>query len=179
MLTTTPPNSIEFYRGAIWYPIEPVPTAPQGNLADKNQITCHITEGGPNVINTLGWYANLTAKQNCFGAHFYIGQDGTIYQTALIGAITWHASQVNRHSIGIEHAAASGTDPHVPSLPVTAAQYAASAKLIKWIATMAKFPVDRNHIRGHNEASPADKHIGCCTPTLNLDNLVALASAVQ
>lgn len=177
--TTIPPNSREFYPAATWWPIPPVPMpANRGVLGDRNTIVTHITEGGPEVKNTLAWYADLKDKPNRFGAHFYIGQDGKVYQTELIGFTTWHASQVNAHAIGIEHAAATGTAPGVPRMDVTEAQYQASSKLIRWLCDIAKIPCDRAHIRTHWEASPADGHKLCCSPTLDPERLVAMAKAL-
>lgn len=170
------PVSPEVYPGAVWYPIEPYPPPyHQGDISDKNQITDHISESGPDSRGSLAWYANLKDKSQRLGTQFYISQDGTVYQTCLAGRTTWHASQVNAHSIGIEHAASSGTDPKVPALPVSDAQYAASAKLHAWISKLAKIPLDRMHVRSHWEASPADGHRLCCIPTLDLDKLVAMA----
>jgi N-acetyl-anhydromuramyl-L-alanine amidase AmpD len=104
-------------------------------------------------------------------AHFIIDRVGKVYQLLSISETAWHASQANAHSVGIEHVAVP-----VKLLP-TEEQYAASAALVKWLCEQMKVPVDRAHVRGHNEASPADGHVGCCEPTLIIDRVVALAKA--
>jgi len=84
------------------------------------------------------------------------------YQLVDTGRTAWHASQVNSRSIGIEHAA-------IPDkLPVTDAQYAASAELIAWLCGELGIPCDADHVVGHNQASPKDGHVRCCEPTLSV-----------
>jgi N-acetylmuramoyl-L-alanine amidase-like protein len=85
----------------------------------------------------------------------------------------WHASQVNAHSVGIEHAAVTGT------LMATDAQYEASAKLIVWLAKLMNVPIDRKHFLTHWEASPIDNHRLCCTGALDPDRLVLLAQQLS
>lgn len=145
-----------------------------GTLAQRTLIVDHIAEAG----TAQGIIATFEASRSpgAVSAHFVIDQIGTVYQLLPLEDSAWHASQVNQHSVGIEHAAISDPSPypHTPPLPITDAQYAASAKLHKWLCGALNIPVDRAHIRSHNEASPADRHTGCCEPTLDLDKLVRL-----
>ncbi len=186
-----------------WYPLAKQHRLPAdhflpGNGLPKNLIVPHITEG----TTAAGAIATFEASKpepegtGRTSVQFVIDRDGTVYQLVAISNIAWHASQVNAHAIGIEHVAlsakgaadlnaefaakiASGHQrPWVP-LAATPEQYAASAKLIKWLCGEVGIPCDRLHIRTHNEASPRDGHVLCCTGALNPDQLVAQAVALK
>lgn len=147
------------------------------------EIVLHITEG----TTAGGAFATFAAsvEPERVSAHFIVGRTGSIWQCVPLSRVAWHASQVNYHSIGVEHVALSAAgaadlNRRHPSgapfveLPATGAQYAASARLLKWLCAEAAIPADRQHIRTHNEASPADDHVFCCTGALNPDQVVAL-----
>ena len=141
-----------------------------GSIADKNTIVLHITEGptAQSAINTF----QASVAPHRVSAHFVIDRDGTVYQLLPLSDIGWHASQCNTHSIGIEHAAISKT------LLATDDQYTASATLIVWLCKQLSLPIDRNHIRTHNEASPRDGHVLCCTGALDPDKVVTIAKTL-
>lgn len=158
-----------------WCPFavdKPITQYAYGTIHDRNTIVLHITEG-PTAAGAIEWFRQSKVP-NRISAHFVIDRDGTIYQLVSINDTAWHASQCNSRSIGIEHVAVS-SGPDKAGLPVTYDQYIASAMLIKWLAEQMGIPIDRNHIRTHNEASPADHHTLCCTGALDPDKLVALA----
>lgn len=181
------------YPGAIWKPL--MYHSEYGTLDAKNQLTAHITEG----TTANGAFATFMASQhpNRTSAHVIIDRDelATVYQILPFTDVAYHASQVNWHSIGIEHVALSqaGADLYNKAdaeaiaagkikpftyLPVTEPQYKASAKLMAWLCKQLGFACDRAHIRSHAEASPADHHDLCCSGALDLDRLVAMAAAL-
>jgi len=144
-----------------------------GTLAQKTEITLHDTEGwrASDAYNTFVYSVHPTRTS----AHFIIDRDltATVYQLLPLSDVAFHASQVNHCSIGIEHVGIGG------KLMCTDVQYQASAKLVAWLCANLCIPCDRQHIRTHNEASPADHHVMCCTGALDPDRVVALANAVK
>lgn len=150
-----------------------------GSLIDKNQIILHCTEGST-MEGAYETFASSVAPHRV-SAHFIIDRDGTVYQLLNLSDVAWHASQVNHHSIGIEHVAMNqetATRLGVEALLATDEQYAASAGLVKWLCELLGIPCDRNHIREHCEASPADGHTLCCHGAgLDPDKVVGLANA--
>lgn len=155
-----------------------------GSMLPRNTIVLHITEG--TTLNGALATFEASVAPNRTSAHFIIGQDGTIVQCVSTYNTAWHASQCNLHSIGIEHVALSqsGADalnkryPNgapFKAMPCTEIQYAQSARLIKWLCWVMGIPVDRAHIRTHNEASPKDGHVLCCTGALDPDKVVTMA----
>ena len=81
----------------------------------------------------------------------------TVYQLLPVSDVAWHAAAVNRGSIGIEHVGIPG------KLMCTEEQYRSSALLVAWLCHTLKIPCDRKHVLTHNEASPGDGHVLCCT----------------
>lgn len=156
------------YPKAIWQPLENH-SAP-GNLSDKNTIVLHITGGGSAASAIATFKASVSPHR--VSAHFVIDRDGTVYQLVDIKDIAWHASQCNTHSVGIEHAATTE-----PLMQATNEQYAASAALVAWLCGELKIDCDRAHIRTHNECSPADGHVQCCTGGLDPDRVVRMANS--
>lgn len=145
----------------------PLDHSAEGTAA-RNLIVLHIT-AGPSAQSAINTFKASVAPHRV-SAHFCIERDGTVYQLVDTGRTAWHASQVNSRSIGIEHAAIPG------KLPVTDAQYAASAALVAWLCGELRIPCDSDHVMGHNQASPADGHAGCCEPTLSIEKVIAAAS---
>lgn len=170
------------YPGAKWRPL--LNHSAPGRISDRNTIVLHITDGS----TAEGAIATFQTSQtpHRVSAHFVIDRDGTVYQLVDCQDTAWHASQVNSHSIGIEHAAIAatpsgvmGATPGQPGLPCTPEQYAASAALVVWLANELKVPIDRAHIRTHNEASPRDGHVLCCTGALDPDKVVGMAKELH
>jgi N-acetyl-anhydromuramyl-L-alanine amidase AmpD len=138
-----------------------------GTLEQRKLIVLHITAGSTarSAIETF----KASKAPNRVSAHFVIDRDGTVYQLLPLEETAWHASGVNSKSIGIEHAAIPGT------LLCTDEQVAASAKLLAWLCDTLKIPCDRQHVKGHNEASPQDGHVLCCSGALDADAVVLRA----
>jgi len=128
-----------------------------GTLKDKTMIVLHITQGPTAQSAWWSCYNSVAPHRTSF--HFVIDTDGTIWQVLPLEDIGFHASQVNRKSIGIEHSAICGKQPP------TEAQYASSAKLVSWLCTTLNIPCDKDHIQPHSIASPADNHQTCCQGT--------------
>ena len=158
----------EFYPNAIQTPLSEDHYLPADAAYPKSLIVLHVTQG-PSASSAFNTFA-ASKKPNRTSVHFVIDRDGTIYQHVPIRATAWHASKVNSKAVGIEHAAMTdGT------LPITPEQLESSAKLVAWLAQELGISLDRNHVMSHNEASPQDKHVLCCAPTLDPDQVVKLA----
>lgn len=108
-----------------------------------NSVVIHDTEG--TLQEVLDAFRN---PQFYVSSHYVIDADGTIYQMVQNKNVAWHAGNwwFNMHSIGIEHVghAAHGHTEYTPAM------YAASAKLVKWLAGKYGFPLDRQHVLGHD-----------------------------
>lgn len=152
-----------------------------------SEIILHVTEGTTPGGAFATWAASV--HPNRVSAHFIVCRDGTIWQCVPLSRVAWHASQINYHSVGIEHVALSAAGAaelnrrHPAGVPfvamfATSAQYAASAKLIAWLCAEFGLEPIRAVIRTHNEASPADGHTLCCTGALNPDHVVSLIPTV-
>jgi len=153
-----------------------------------NRVVIHITDGGPNVSGTIGWFQNSN-QRNAKGdpihvsAHYVIGQDGEVVQLVKHNDVAWHASSANSDSIGIEHVARA---PHAwdkllghtdAGLMPTDAQYCASAALVNWLCNEFNIPMDRTHVLGHNEASPRDHHEDCPNAVWDWDYYMGMVTS--
>jgi V8-like Glu-specific endopeptidase len=153
-----------------------------------NRIVIHITDGGPKINGTIGWFQNpdqRDAKGNPIhvSAHYVIGQDGEVVQMVKHNDVAWHASSANSDSIGIEHVARS---PHAwdkllghtdPGIMPTETQYCASAALVNWLCSQFSIPMDRTHVLGHSEASPRDHHDGCPNSVWDWDYYMGMVTS--
>ena len=145
------------------------------------RIILHITQGS-RAMGAISWWEDPQNKTPS-SAHFVVDRDSaaTVYQTVDTDNRAWHASQCNASSIGIEHAAlsvAGAAALRTAPLMATDAQYAASARLVAWLCKEYSIPCDRLRVLTHNEASPADKHVECCTGALNPDAVVQMAMKI-
>jgi V8-like Glu-specific endopeptidase len=153
-----------------------------------NRIVIHITDGGPKINGTIGWFQNPN-QRNAKGdpihvsAHYVIGQDGEVVQMVKHNDVAWHASSANSDSIGIEHVARA---PHAwdkllghadAGLMPTDVQCCASAALVNWLCNEFNIPLDRTHILGHSEASPRDHHDGCPNAVWNWDYYMGMVTS--
>jgi len=138
-----------------------------GSLLQRRLIVLHIT-AGITARSAIDWFKASKAPGRV-SAHCVIDRDGTVYQLLPFEETAWHASGVNSASVGIEHAA-------VPETALaTEEQYAASARLVAWLCREMAIPCDRKHVLGHNEASPKDGHVQCCSGALDADRVVRMA----
>jgi N-acetyl-anhydromuramyl-L-alanine amidase AmpD len=133
-------------------------------------IVIHITSGHADPNGPAEMFATPSDQRQPAvksSANFVVGQLDEavepVIQCVDLGDIAYHASQVNVISVGIEHCARepmefSKTDA---GLAITDAQYTKSARLAAWLARLAGLSIDRNHFKGHCEASPRDGHDKC------------------
>jgi N-acetyl-anhydromuramyl-L-alanine amidase AmpD len=168
------------YPGAIWAP-SPNFNRGRGSSA-VSLIVIHITDGSPNVRNTV---AGFGKSENQKSAHFVVGRTGEVYQCVQLGDKAWHDSGRNGISIGIEHCARSpgelrqwaalseherralldsdaGDDlvnaPTDPGLPLTEVQLDASAQLVQWL--LGKLRLDVDDVVPHC-SNPGTSHKDC------------------
>ena len=180
------------YPGAIFRPLTETHWAP-GTIAQRNLSVVHDTEGST-AAGAIATFQSSPPGPLCTSVHFVIDRNAqaTVYQLVDLNNTAYHASQANYHAVGTEfagltqagadwynnHYAAqiiAGTVKRFVFLPGTDAQYEAGALLQSWICRTLGLPVDRNHIRTHNEASPRDGHTYCFSGIMDLDKLVAMA----
>jgi N-acetylmuramoyl-L-alanine amidase CwlA len=97
-------------------------------------------------------------------AHYGVGGK-SIHQYVDESNTAWHAGNltVNRQSIGIENEGS-------PTIPISEDTYKTSAMLVKDICQRYNIPLNRTHIKGHNEISATQ-----CPGTLDIDKLIRLA----
>src|SRR5580658_3999904 len=114
-----------------------------GSVANRKLIVLHITQG-PTASSAINTFKASVAPHRV-SAHFVIDRDGTVFQLLDLNDTAWHASACNSTSVGIEHAAVSGT------LMATDEQYDASSKLVAWLCGRLNVTCDREHVKTHNE----------------------------
>ena len=132
------------------------------------RVVIHITDGGPKITGTIGWFQNPAAKVS---AHYVIGQDGEVVQMVKHNDVAWHARSANGTGIGIEHVA------NTKGLKPTQAQLCASAALVAWLCDTYGIPMDRTHILGHSEADKGTTHTGCPNAVWNWPYYMGLVTS--
>jgi N-acetyl-anhydromuramyl-L-alanine amidase AmpD len=105
-------------------------------------VIIHTVEGS--YQGCISWFKNPSSNVS---AHYVVAYTGAITQMVKDKDIAWHASSWNTHSIGIEH------EGYASQNGWTAAQYAKSAALTRWICLTYGIPMTRQRILGHNEVS--------------------------
>ncbi len=139
------------------------------------RIVIHITDGNRRIDGPIGHFQDPKSQVS---AHYLVGQDGQVVQMVRHDDIAWHAHTANETSIGIEHVARSPRElqPNDPGLPLTRAQYRASAALSRWLCQHYGLPLDRDHIQGHSEADPTTTHKDCPNRIWNWPVYMALVN---
>jgi N-acetyl-anhydromuramyl-L-alanine amidase AmpD len=103
-------------------------------------IVIHDTEGS--------WNASVATLQNDpdKSVQYIVGTDGRVAQFVSEETTAWHAGNFNfnQRSVGIEHIGFATT-------PFEDAEYAASAKLVEYLANKYDVARDRAHIIGHDQ----------------------------
>lgn len=135
------------YAGAEWIPTSCTnKCVPGRNGASVELVVIHDTEGN--------WNASVATLQNDpnKSVQYIIGVDGRVGQFVVEDTTAWHAgnSYVNQRSVGIEHVG-------YHDKPFPEAEYAASAKLVDYLATKYDVPRDRAHIIGHDQVPNGNK----------------------
>src|SRR5262249_32449618 len=149
-----------------------------------NRVVIHITDGSGKINGTIDWFKN-TDQRNSKGkkiyasAHYIVGRDGEVVQMVRNNDIAGHASSANNDSIGIEHEARSAGERgrNDKGLMPTEEEYCASAALVNWLCNEFNLPMDRQHIVGHNEASPRDGHTDCPDGVWDWDYYMGLVTS--
>ena len=140
-------------------------------------VGCHPNNHGSRYSNKidkviLHWIAGTLASCDATfqnpnrkaSAHYGIA-NSTIHQYVKEEDAAWHCGNLlaNRQSIGIEHEGG-------PSIPISEETYQTSARLVRQICDRYAIPIDREHIKGHNEFSATQ-----CPGTLDIDKIISLA----
>ncbi|MCA9559727.1 MAG: N-acetylmuramoyl-L-alanine amidase, partial [Myxococcales bacterium] len=113
-----------------------------------DMVVIHTTEGSYN--SARDWFRNPN-NQYKTSAHYVIrSSDGEITQMVRESDTAHHVRNYNSHSIGIEHEAFVDERRYY-----TDAMYQSSAALVRYLCQKYNIPMDRAHIRGHNELDPA------------------------
>lgn len=119
----------------------------RGNESKPTMIIIHVMQGS--FDGTRNWFKNSSAKVS---AHYLVGKDGRTLQMVLDKDTAWHCKNVNQKSIGIEHEGFI-KNPN----DFTDEMLNASAKITRELCKTYSIPIDRNHIKGHNEV-PGNNH---------------------
>lgn len=119
----------------------------RGTIAKPQLIIIHVMQG--TFEGTRTWFKNPKAKVS---AHYLVSKKGDLLQMVADTDSAWHCKNANQSSIGIEHEgyvtnAADFTDEMLQ----------ASARLVKQLSIIHGIPIDRTHIKGHNEM-PGNNH---------------------
>lgn len=103
-------------------------------------------------------------------AHYGVGYHGDLVQWVDEKDAAWHAGDrlINLDSIGIEH-----EDMGLYDDPRPDALYATSSALVRRICLRYGIPIDRAHIRPHNEVSDSPT---ACPDALDLTRIIAAAA---
>jgi len=97
-------------------------------------------------------------------AHYLISDDRLV-QMVNEEDTAWHSGVylINEKSIGIEHDAN-------PDKMLSEASYQTSARLVREICARYNIPLDREHIKGHNEIKPTQ-----CPGTIDINKIIEIA----
>ena len=126
-------------------------TSSARQIASIDRIVVHVTEGS--FWGSVRWLRNGRSHGS---SHYVISRGGDVVQLVSTSDVAWHAGnrRVNRRSIGIEH------EGYTRRGGFTQAQYEASAKLVAYLASRARMPVDRRHVIGHAEVPSPGGGVG-------------------
>jgi N-acetyl-anhydromuramyl-L-alanine amidase AmpD len=147
-----------------------------------SRVVIHITDGGPKVDGTVGWFLNPTRPNGDplpVSAHYVIGQNGDVVQMVRNNDVAYHSGSANGDSIGIEHCARQprAFGPTDAGLPPSVVQYEASAALVRWLCEGYGIPMDREHILGHAEADTRTTHTACPNAVWDWDYYMELVTS--
>lgn len=132
--------------------------------------------GGKNIeFIIIHWFGvgSIDSAESSFmnpdrqaSAHYLISDD-RLDQMVSEEDTAWHCGNldINKRSIGIEHDA--GIDPQHD---LSEKSYQTSGKLVREICGRYGIPLDREHIKGHNEIKATQ-----CPGTINIDKIIEIA----
>lgn len=141
-----------------------------------NGIVIHTMVG--NLASCDATFANPGRGASAhYGIPYYGYSEAPIHQYVAEGNIAWHCGRfypdaanplANANAIGIEHA-----DNGAYNSPRPDELYICTAQLVKEICARYGIPIDRAHIRKHNEVSVL---VTGCPDSLDIDRIVAMAA---
>lgn len=134
----TAPQPTEFDKPPVrWFPSQKYSSR---NGVKVNLVVCHYTVSrtAQSALDTLS--KPLAQGGREASAHYLIDKDGTIYQLVSELNKAWHAPNVNRRSVGIEHVA-------MPGERLEAKQEKASVALISYL--LSKYGLRHTNITAH------------------------------
>jgi hypothetical protein len=117
-----------------------------GTPIDMIVLHCTAAETAGSTIN---WFLHPRSRVS---AHYLVDTNGDVYQMVPDDGSAWHAKAANPRSIGIEHVGTGASR-------MPAAQAAASAGLIRWLA--ARYAIPAGNIVGHQFA-PGNEGTTAC-----------------
>lgn len=129
--------------------------------APIDTIVIHTTVGSAEAAATR--FADLKSNVS---AHYLVKKDGSLIHFLEETYTAYHAGNyiMNKRSIGIEHEDGGDYNGIRPD-----ALYQTSAKLVRDICQFYNIPIDRDHIKKHNEVSDAPTG---CPDALDIDRIV-------
>lgn len=163
-LVTPLPHDVVFV-GRLWNPQAQTGTY-DNSRAKIDMIILHSMDGY--FDGTTQWFLNPTTKTS---AHYGVGMKGQVRNFIPENATAYHSGQysINQRSIGIEH-----EDLANNKIVRSEELYEASAQLVADIARFYDIPLDRNHIKKHNEIVAT-----ACPGTLDVDRIVNRAREIN
>lgn len=139
--------------GATW---RPVPNCTKDGQESVHGVVLHIMEG--TLDGSDSWFRNPSSQAS---SHFGVGTDGRIYQWVDTADRAWAQAAGNRDWLSIEHEGHAGDS-------LTAAQLAATARILAWAHTQHGVPlqstdsVDGRGLGWHGMGGSAwGGHTGC------------------
>jgi hypothetical protein len=160
--TTLPHNNV--YIGRLWNP-----ATQKGNFdnsrATIDTIVLHSMDG-----TLQGSTAHFQNPDTIPSAHYGIDFGGSITQWLPENVTAYHAGEYswNQRSIGVEHEDMANNQIVRPDT-----LYETSAKLIAEISAFYNIPLDREHIKKHNEISAT-----ACPGSLDIDRIINRAKVL-
>ncbi len=115
-------------------------------LSDITHIAVHHSAAPANIslVKIARYHVEDPAHQwPGIGYHFYIGPDGTIFQTNRLETVSYHVKYNNDYTVGICFA---GNFNHAVPTP---AQISSGARLIAWLMQELDIPLE--NVKGHKE----------------------------
>lgn len=146
------------YVGRLWNQV-----TQKGNFS-KDKVTNDMIVLHSMAGSVAGSTAHFQNPNTIPSAQYGIGLDGSITQWLPEDVTAYHANNysVNQRSIGIEH-----EDLGNNKMVRTDVLYETSAQLVADIAKFYGIPLDREHVKKHNEITSTE-----CPGTLDIDRII-------
>lgn len=134
------------------------------NRTAINVIFIHWFGDSKTTHDAINAVDNIFQKPNGTSAHYAI-ENTTVHQYVGEDKVAYHAGVYswNQRSIGIEHSAG-------PNRMASTETYETSGKLVREIAKRHNIPLDREHIKAHNEVRATR-----CPGTMDIDRIIRIA----